>query len=180
METIDNPRWLKNNLAAIKVLQQGVSVEEIKAEATLGLKSDEPLAKGQRLPISTTMKRLYKPIGALHSKASRQRHDFYHKLTALLVSRFACLGTEELGVKSMTKKLKPSQRCHRCGTLVKKELSARTQQCSCGCTCGRDENAAKTILRRMFEGDYWVGTTQTGSGLFSVLPETPPYSAEGV
>ena len=238
LETIDNPRWLKNQLAAIKALQQVVSVEEIKAKVKIGLKPEDPLKEGQRLPISAKMKRLYKQIGALHSKAARQRHDFYHKLTAQLVSRFAFLGTEGLAVKNMskapkakpdpdkpgeflpngarrkaglnrsindaapskligllktkaveaasefvqanTKKLKPTQRCHCCGKLVKKELDERTHQCACGCTCGRDENAAKTILRWLLEGDFWVGTAQTKSGLSSVLSETPSYSAIGV
>jgi putative transposase len=85
-----------------------------------------------------------------------------------------------LFTQANTKKLKPTQRCHRSGKVVKKELNERVHQCSFGCSCGRDENAAKTILRWMFEGDFWVGTTQVGSGLFSVLPETSPYSAEGV
>jgi putative transposase len=238
LETVDNPRWLKNQLVAIKALQRTVSVEEIKAKASLGLKPEEPLKEGQRLPISSQMKRLYKQIGALHSKAARQRHDFYHKLTATLVSRFAFLGTEGLQVTNMskapkakpdpdkpgeylpngasrkaglnrsindaapsrligmlktkaveaaslfalanTRKLKPTQRCHCCGTLVKKELNERIHQCSCGCTCGRDENAAKTILRWLLEGDCWVGTAQTGSGSGSVLSEIPSYNAFGV
>ena len=40
-----------------------------------------------------------------------------------------------------TRKVKPAQRCHGCGALVKKELSQRTPRCACGCLCGRDENA---------------------------------------
>ena len=59
-----------------------------------------------------------------------------------------------------TRKLKPTQRCHRCGAIVKKELSERMHRCSCGCSCGRDENAAKTLLRWLLEGDFWAGTAQ--------------------
>lgn len=62
-----------------------------------------------------------------------------------------------------TRKLKPTQRCHRCGEIVKKALSERTHECACGCQCGRDENAAKTILRWMTEGDFWSGTGQVGA-----------------
>ena len=50
-----------------------------------------------------------------------------------------------------------------CGDIVKKALSERTHECACGCQCGRDENAAKTILRWMTEGDFWSGTGQVGA-----------------
>ncbi|MGM0456223.1 MAG: zinc ribbon domain-containing protein [Cyanobacteriota bacterium] len=39
-----------------------------------------------------------------------------------------------------------SQQCSRCGTLVKKSLSTRTQVCQCGCKLDRDHNAAINIL----------------------------------
>ncbi len=167
---------------------------------------------------------------------ARQRHDFYHQLTARLVARFAFLGSEELAVKNMSRapkakpdpdqpgeflpngaaqkaglnrgildaapsmllgmlrtkaaeavsvfalanarEVKPTQRCHRCGGIVKKGLKDRVHRCTCGCECGRDENAAKTLLRWMFEGDFRSGTGQTGSALAVGLPsETPPIAA---
>ena len=40
-----------------------------------------------------------------------------------------------------------SQECSSCGIIVKKTLSTRTQVCKCGCSLGRDENAAKIILK---------------------------------
>ncbi|MDD2604644.1 MAG: zinc ribbon domain-containing protein, partial [Desulfobacteraceae bacterium] len=57
-----------------------------------------------------------------------------------------------------TRAVKPTQRCHRCGTLVVKDLSQREHRCACGCVCGRDENAAKTLLRWFCEGNFWPGT----------------------
>jgi len=36
--------------------------------------------------------------------------------------------------------------CSSCGAKVKKALSTRTHRCKCGCSIGRDENAAKNIL----------------------------------
>ena len=60
-------------------------------------------------------------------------------------------------VKASTRKLKPTQRCHGCGKIVKKALSERQHICACGAHCGRVENAAKTILRWMLEGDFWLG-----------------------
>ena len=205
LEEIDNPRWLKNTLDAIKALQRTVSLEEIQAKALIGLTADQPIPKGVRLPVTAKLKRLYAQVRALHGKVARQRHDFYHKLTATMVSRFAFLGTEQLAVKNMskapkarpnpeqpgeflpngaaqkaglnrsildaapskligmlrtkaaeaasvfveanTRKVKPTQRCHCCGAIVKKTLNERRHVCACGITCGRDENAAKTLLR---------------------------------
>ena len=39
-----------------------------------------------------------------------------------------------------------SVNCSDCGAKVKKALSTRTHKCQCGCTLGRDENAARNIL----------------------------------
>ncbi len=49
-----------------------------------------------------------------------------------------------------TRELKPTQRCHACWRLPeeKKKLSDRQHQCPhCGASCGRDENAARVLLR---------------------------------
>lgn len=234
LETVENPRWLKAKLDAIKTLQRTISGEEIRAKAQIGLTADQPIPKGVRLPVTGKLKRLYAQVRSLHGKVSRQRHDFYHQLTAALVSRFAFLGTEELAVKNMCRapkakpdpdqpgeflpngaaqkaglnrsildaapskligmlrtkaaeaasvlaeanirKVKPTQRCHRCGAIVKKELADRMHRCSCGCTCGRDENAARTLLRWMLEGDFWSGTGQA----VARPSETPPIAALAV
>jgi IS605 OrfB family transposase len=40
-----------------------------------------------------------------------------------------------------------SQVCSGCGTVVKKDLSERWHECSCGCSLDRDHNAAINILR---------------------------------
>lgn len=230
LEEVDNPRWLKAKLDTIKDVSRCISTEETRIRAVRGLESDAPIHHSQR---SSKLNRLRRQLAAIHGKISRQRKDFYHKLTAKLVSRFAFLGTEELAVKNMskapkakpdpdkpgeylpngaaqkaglnrsildaapsmligmlrtkaaeaasvfaeanTRKVKPTQRCHRCGTLVKKELTDREHRCACGCACGRDENAAKTILRWMLEGDFWLGTQPEGGRR---LPsETPPIAA---
>jgi len=56
-----------------------------------------------------------------------------------------------------------SQECSSCGVIVKKTLSTRTHVCKCGCSLGRDENAAKIILSR---GLGTVGHT----GTFGIEP----------
>jgi len=215
MEEVDNPRWLKARLEQIKSIQRSASGEEQKIRAAHGPAADAALPWQLR---SKKLTRIYAQIGALHSKVARQRHDFYHKLTATLVGRFEFLGTEKLAVKNMSKApkakpdpeapgeflpngaaqkaglnrsildaspsmligmlrtkaaeaasvfaeantrvIKPTQRCHACGTIVKKTLSERRHVCACGTDCGRDENAAKTLLRWLLEGDFWLGTSQ--------------------
>lgn len=233
IETVENPRWLKTKLATIKDLSRAISAEEARLRAHWGLAPDAALQGAQR---SAKLNRLSRQLSALHSKASRQRKDFYHKLTAGLVSRFAVLGTEKLAVTAMskapsakpdtetpgaylpngasrkaglnrsildaapsmllgmlrtkaaeaasvfaeanTRHVKPTQRCHRCGALVKKSLADREHICACGLTCGRDENAAKTLLRWVLEGDFWLGTSPEPAQRRA--PETPPIAALAV
>jgi putative transposase len=221
---IDNPRWLKNALEAIKTLQRVISEEQIKAKVAIGLKPEDPIPIGTKLPVSKKMKKLFAQLAAVYGKIARQRKDFYHKLTAWLVETFGAIATEALTPKNMSKrpkqkpdpdnpgqflpngaaakaglnrgildaapsmltgmtkskaveaaalfhiaptiKVKPTQRCHKCGVLVKKTLAERTHSCSCGCVCDRDENAAKTLLRWMTEGDFWInGSEGRESGL---------------
>jgi putative transposase len=51
-----------------------------------------------------------------------------------------------------------SQNCSSCGTTIKKSLSTRTHVCQCGCSLGRDENAAINILNRALGTTGHVGT----------------------
>lgn len=226
IEEIENPKILKKRLDALAALQRTISKEQIKTKVLAGLGEKDPIPKGTKLLQTPKLKRLYKQLGALHHKVANERHDFYHKLSALLVKRFGFLATEQLDIKAMTKKpepikdeatgeflpnganqkaqlnrnildtapakllkmittkageaasvftqaetkkLKPTQRCHCCGTLVPKELSDRWHTCpACYIHCGRDVNAAKTILRWFLEGNYWLDSPRAGT----VLPYT--------
>ncbi len=89
--------------------------------------------------------------------------------------KFTRIKAEEAGSwyeEAPTRQLKPTQRCNRCWQLpkVNKTLSDRIHQCDCGERCGRDENAAKVILR-------WLDSRLTGrepsdvwsSGSFTAL-----------
>ena len=236
LQEIDNPRWLKRRIEAIKTLQRAISAEESRLRTIHGLAAE------QRLPYDKQSSRLrahYAQLRALHGKVARQRKDFYHKLTTWLVETFQFLGTEALAVKNMvkrpkakrdadtgehlpngasakaglnrsildaapsmlltmltykaeeaaceyreapTKQVKPTQRCHQCGALVPKTLADREHRCTCGCVCGRDANAAKTVLRWLLEGDFWAaspqgatpGTGEAAGGFRLRKPETPP------
>ncbi|HUW97439.1 MAG TPA: zinc ribbon domain-containing protein [Acidiferrobacter sp.] len=63
-----------------------------------------------------------------------------------------------------TRTIKPTPRCHACGHLPveKKTLSDRQHQCpQCGVSGGRDENAARVLLR-------WMETRLAGQELAEV------------
>ena len=55
----------------------------------------------------------------------------------------------EAGVVSAeapTRHLKPSQRCHACGVVVKQPLRERWHVCPCGASCGWDTHSALVLL----------------------------------
>jgi len=81
-EKVENPKYLKNSLKRLKVLQKRVSRKQ------KGSKNREK-AK-QRLAV-------------LHEKISNQRNDFQHKLSFKLVSENQALAVETLNVKGMIK-----------------------------------------------------------------------------
>lgn len=173
--------------------------------------------------MTVKLKRLYGQLRSIHAKVARQRHDFYHKLSGWLVSRFAFLATEDLAVKNMsrppkakpdpdkpgklvpngaaakaglnrtildgapsmllgmlrtkaaeaasvfalanTREVKPTQRFYRRNGGVKKTLKDRVHSCTSAVAIGgRDENAAKTLLRWLLEDDFWSGIGQAGKG----------------
>jgi putative transposase len=110
------------------------------------------------------------PNGAARKAGlNRSIHD---AAPAGLIMKLRCKA-EEAGAKFMvlpTLKLKPTQRCHVCGTAQKRELSERSWRCACGAQHDRDANAARTMLRYAFEGAWWdtkqrAGTAQAAGRL---------------
>ena len=77
----ENPRSLKKAEARLKGLQR-------------------KLARQKRF--GNRWKRTKGAIARLHHRVANQRNDFQHKLTALWVSRYGLIATEELRVKNMT------------------------------------------------------------------------------
>ena len=77
-------------------------------------------------------------------------------------------------VEAPTRSLKPSQRCHACGAVVKKPLRERWHGCPCGASCGRDVNSALVLLAwglehmlSIFFATLWVhnGSQELTAGL---------------
>lgn len=92
-DTVSNPRWLKRKLSDIVELQREASLLEEAAKRACGN------TKG--FPVGPELRAAYARLRSAHKKVRNQRGDFYHKLSAWLVSRFGHIITEELSVASM-------------------------------------------------------------------------------
>ena len=79
---VDNPRYLRNTLSRIKVLQRRLRNKQ----------------KG-----SNNKKKAYMRIALLHEKAANQRKDFLHKLSTELVNSHDTLCLETLQISNMVK-----------------------------------------------------------------------------
>ena len=90
---VANPRWLKGKLADLVEVQRAVSLLEQSAIQSSG--------KTKGFPVNTRLRAAYARLRSLHKKVRNQREDFYHKLSAWMVSRFGHIITEELSPGSM-------------------------------------------------------------------------------
>lgn len=160
-ELIENPRWLRENLAALRRLLRHASRQ----------------ARG-----SGRLRKTYRQIARLHERVANERADYLHKVSARLVAEYDLIAIEniKLGFMNRNKHLSLSshdagfgllrqmleykaeeagiqvvavnpsnttQICSGCGRLVPKSLSVRVHVCSdCGLVLDRDINAARNIL----------------------------------
>jgi putative transposase len=79
---IENPKYLKNSMQRLKVLQRRLSKKK----------------KG-----SSNWNRLKRQVAKLHEKISNQRNDFQHKLSRKLILENQAVALENLNVKGMVK-----------------------------------------------------------------------------
>lgn len=79
---VDNPRYLRNTLSRIKVLQRRLRNKQ----------------KG-----SNNKKKAYMRISVLHEKVTNQRKDFLHKLSTKLINSHDTLCLEMLQINNMVK-----------------------------------------------------------------------------
>ena len=162
---IDNPRWLRQSEALLKLRSRQHS-KKVKGSAN---------REKSRLRLA----RLYEHI-------SNQRSDFLHKLSLSISKSYSFIAVEELQIKNMVRNHKlaksindvswntfiqyltykaedaggkvcfvpaknTSVKCSNCGAMVHKSLSIRTHQCSCGFVLDRDHNSALNILHSSTE-----------------------------
>ena len=95
IETVANPRHLKNQLAELKRLGREVSRKIRVAQRVSG--------KQKGFPVSANLRKAIEHLARLHAKVARQRKDFLHQTSADLVKRFASIATEALAVQAMTR-----------------------------------------------------------------------------
>ncbi len=81
-EKIENPKYLKNSLQRLKVLQKRVSKKQ---------KGSQNRAKAKQR------------LASLHDKIANQRNDFQNKLSFKLISENQAIALETLNVKGMVK-----------------------------------------------------------------------------
>ncbi|MBO9320202.1 MAG: transposase [Chloroflexus sp.] len=160
-ELIENPRWLRNNLARLRRLQRHASRQ----------------VKGSRRQHTT-----YRRIARLYEKIENQRRDYLHKISQSIVNKYTVIAVEDLKPTFMNRSrhlarasydtgfgifrrmleykaesagipliavspVNTSQACSGCGRIVPKDVSVRVHQClHCGLTLDRDVNAARNIL----------------------------------
>lgn len=75
-----------------------------------------------------------------------------------------------------TRQVKPSQTCHKCLVQVKKALSERWHDCSCGASCSRDANSARVMLNWALLGTQSgqeLSEVWSGCSLTTLKQETP-------
>lgn len=160
-ELIENPRWLRENLAKLRRLQRRAA---------------------RQVRGSHRQRETYRKIARLHEHVANQRADYLHKVSHRLVTGHDLIAIEHLSLGSMNQNrhlslsshdagfglfrqmleykaesagiqviaVNPSnttQACSGCGSLVPKGLSVRVHQCPvCGLILDRDVNAARNIL----------------------------------
>lgn len=81
-EKVENPKYLKNSLQRLKVLQKRVS---------------------RKIKGSKNRKKARHQLSVLHEKITNQRNDFQHKLSSKLISENQAISLETLNVKGMQK-----------------------------------------------------------------------------
>jgi putative transposase len=174
-EYIENPRYLREALAVLKVTQRSASRKK----------------KG-----GNNRRKVVRLLAKKHLKVRRQRADFAHKVANNLVKNYGRIAVEDLRIKNMVRnhhlalsisdagwgqfvnilsykaeyagrefvQVNPngtSQICSECGATVKKSLSTRVHNCpACGLSLNRDFNAALNIKRLGLS--LWDSTCDSG------------------
>ena len=87
-EVIDNPKFLRNSIDRLKVLQRSASKKK----------------KG-----SSNRKKANKRVAVLHEKITNQRQDFLHKTSTKLIRENQTICLENLGISNMVKNHKLAQ-----------------------------------------------------------------------
>ncbi len=175
---IDNPRWLRNALAKLRIAER---------------------RKSRRKKGSNRRNRARLDVARLHEKVANQRRHIWHVTTHRLIKNYSIVAIEDLPLGFMTRNehlalsahdaglgefrqlleykaesagtpviavnpYNTTQVCSGCGVIVPKGLKDRVHRCvSCGLEIDRDVNAARNILQLALKSpEHGVqGVTQT-------------------
>ena len=178
-EVVENPRFLKKELPALRRAQRSVSRKK----------------KG-----GSNQRKASKVVRVLHTHVANQRREHHHKTSLNLIRCYGLIAVERLNIRGMVRNYRlsraiadaawggfltvlghkaesagvtvmavnprgTSQQCSGCGQEVRKELSVRRHVCPhCGLSLHRDVNAARNILARALQaGMRPVGANGDGS-----------------
>lgn len=181
---IDNPRWLRSNLTALRVAQRRMA---------------------RRKKGGSNWRKAARQVAVLHERVANSRREFWHQTTRRIINDYGNIAIEDLSLAFMTRNgnlslsahdaalgmfrrmltykventgsqliaVNPrntSQSCSGCGSIVVKSLAVRSHNCSdCGLVLDRDVNAACNILA--LGRSAWALTCPVGE---CVAQEAPP------
>jgi putative transposase len=181
---IDNPRWLQSNLRKLRVTQRRVSrrtkggahwrkaVKQVaKQHEKAGNARRDFWHKTTRWIVDTYGNIAIEELNLLfmtrNGHLSLPAHDAaLGELRRILEYKAEEAGTQVVAVNPAN----TSQICSGCGQTVRKSLTVRTHNCSCGLSLDRDVNAAHNILA--LGRSAWALTCPVGE---SVAQEAPPF-----
>jgi putative transposase len=195
MQHIDNPRHSRSALSSLRRAQQSLSRKK------RGSKNREKSRRlvgalyrkiaGQRLNfLHQQSARLIGLIGLLVTErlsiqpmtanGGRRKRGLNREILStapglfLQMLAYKAVEAESGYVEAPTRRLKPSQTCHRCGRQVRKTLAERVHRCPCGVVCGRDDNSALVLLHYALSTGQELAGCGEAAVAASVKHETPP------
>ncbi len=102
-ESIPSPRPLKAALRRLKIRGRSLCRKINAAKEKMGLKKNEKIPKGTRLPQSNNQKKSSLKLAKSHARIVNLRADFSHKLTTRLCRENQAVAIEDLNVSGMLK-----------------------------------------------------------------------------
>lgn len=200
MQRIDNPRHTRRALVQLRHAQQALSRKRRGSknrEKARRLVSalHRTITNKRRDFLHQTSAQLIAVIGwlvterlalqAMTTNGGRRKRGLNREILSTAPALFLQMlryKAEEAGShfeEAPTRRLKPSQTCHRCGRQVTKSLAERVHRCPCGVVCPRDDNSALVLLHNALTSQERAGCGETTSAV-SVKHETPPRASAWV
>lgn len=108
-ESKQSPKPLKTALRRLKIRGRSISRKCKAAKKSLGIKQNETLSKGTKLPRSNNRKKSSLKLAKLHVRIANLRADFAHQLTTRICRENQTVVIEDLNIAGMLKNKKLSR-----------------------------------------------------------------------